>query len=49
MQLNKAYYSIVKEQSYIYGRDANSKPVKNVHKTVEQNAGTGITSILTYW
>ncbi len=49
MQLNKAYYSIVKEQSYIYGRDANSKPVQNVHKTVEQNAETGITSILTYW
>ncbi|MEA3371112.1 MAG: hypothetical protein U9Q40_07215, partial [Campylobacterota bacterium] len=34
LELNKAYKVIVDEQSYIYGRDAHVKPVKNVHKSI---------------
>lgn len=35
-QLNKAYYSIVQEQSYLFGRDATWFPSKNVHKQVDE-------------
>jgi hypothetical protein len=42
IELNKAYRVIVKEESYIYGRDAHIKPVKNVHKTVTQDMPTGL-------
>lgn len=49
MELNKAYYTIVKEQGYIYGRDANTVPVTNVHRSVIQNEPTGISDILEYW
>ncbi len=41
--LNKAYRVIVKEQSFIYGRDANVTPAVNVHKTVTLNQSTKIT------
>jgi hypothetical protein len=34
MQLNKAYHQIVSEQSYIYGRDVNLTPAKNVYRDV---------------
>jgi hypothetical protein len=45
--LNKAYRSIVMEQSFVYGRDANVKPVTNVHKTIsEQDKPTGITDFI---
>ncbi|WP_415238681.1 hypothetical protein [Seleniivibrio woodruffii] len=47
LMLNKAYRVIVKEQSYIYGRDANVKAVTNVHKTVSpQDKPTGITDFI---
>lgn len=32
LKLNKAYRLVVKEQSYIYGRDVNIKPSNNVYK-----------------
>ncbi|EWH09646.1 hypothetical protein DS2_11778 [Catenovulum agarivorans DS-2] len=34
LDLNKAYYTIVQEQSYIYGRDATIKPARNVIQQV---------------
>lgn len=36
MALNKAYLTIVKEQSFIYGRDANLSSSENVLKTVDE-------------
>lgn len=35
MELNKAYKTIVDEQSYIYGRDARISPAKNVYKKID--------------
>ena len=35
-KLNKAYTHIVRTQSYIHGRDANIRPAKNVHKTIDE-------------
>ena len=32
LALDKGYRAMVKEQSYIYGRDANVKPMENVYK-----------------
>jgi hypothetical protein len=43
MLLNKAYHVIVREQSYIHGRDATVKPPENVHDRVEEEQPTGIT------
>jgi hypothetical protein len=45
IELNKAYYIIVKEQSYIYGRDAHIKPVENVHKEVEIDKSTRLEAV----
>ncbi|PLX67121.1 MAG: hypothetical protein C0603_10700 [Denitrovibrio sp.] len=42
MQMNKAYRVIVKEQSYIYGRDATVTPPKNVHEELKENADSGV-------
>ena len=42
LTLNKAYRTIVAEQSFIYGRDATLTPVTNVHKQVESGKNTGI-------
>ncbi len=36
LTLNKAYRVIVKEQSYVYGRDATVKPPKNVHAKIDE-------------
>jgi hypothetical protein len=36
LQLNKAYTHIVRNQSYIYGRDATWVPVNNVFKSVDE-------------
>ncbi|HHD77829.1 MAG TPA: hypothetical protein ENK97_03515 [Campylobacteraceae bacterium] len=33
--LNKGYKALVEEQSYIYGRDANVKPMQNVYREIE--------------
>lgn len=43
LNLNKGYKSMVEEQSFIYGRDANVKPMQNVYQEVEFLQPTGIT------
>jgi hypothetical protein len=35
LKLNKAYLSIVREQSFIRGRDANIEPMRNVYREVD--------------
>lgn len=42
MALNKAYRTIVAEQSYILGRDATSTPPVNVHLNISNGTATGI-------
>lgn len=42
MELNKAYKIIVKEQSYIYGKDATIKPAQNVYQEIKENQSTGL-------
>ena len=37
MQLNKAYTQIVREQSYINGRDVTIVPAVNVHKKIDES------------
>jgi hypothetical protein len=37
LDLNKAYLTIVKEQSYIFGRDATITAAKNVLQRVDEN------------
>lgn len=41
-QLNKAYWLIVREQSFVEGRDATVAPVANVHRQVAEGQKTGI-------
>ena len=40
LELNKAYWVIVKEQSFIYGRDAHVKPLVNIHREVNEAQST---------
>ncbi len=47
LELNKAYLVIVKEQSYIYGRDAHISPVTTVYKTIDTTEETGVAEPLT--
>lgn len=35
LSLNKAYREIVKEQSFVFGRDATVSPPKNVHRAID--------------
>ncbi|MCU7811362.1 MAG: hypothetical protein KZQ77_09005, partial [Candidatus Thiodiazotropha sp. (ex Notomyrtea botanica)] len=42
LKLNKAYRSIVEDQDFHLGRDANITPVETVHKSVIRNQPTGI-------
>lgn len=37
LELNKAYAYVVRHQSYIHGRDANTKSVKNVYETIDES------------
>ncbi len=37
LTLNKAYLAIVKEQSYLYGRDTSIAPAKNVFRNVDRD------------
>lgn len=37
VDLNKAYWTIVREQSFIRGRDANLSPMRNVYRRVDPN------------
>ncbi|WP_304545123.1 hypothetical protein [Sulfurimonas microaerophilic] len=45
LELDKAYKTIVEEQSFIYGRDAHVKPVTNVHQKLEPKTDTNVTVI----
>jgi hypothetical protein len=49
LALNKAYREIVREQSFILGRDATIDPQKTVHHSVEQGQPTGIEKPVTPW
>jgi hypothetical protein len=42
MQLNKAYWLIVREQSFALGRDPAPEPPVNVHQRVDEDQPTGI-------
>jgi hypothetical protein len=42
--LNKAYWTIVREQRFTEGRDATVKPVGNVHDKIEPGTLTGVES-----
>ena len=42
LMLDKGYKVMVEEQSFIYGRDANILPMKNVLRTIEPEQPTGI-------
>lgn len=42
LALNKAYRTIVEDQDFIKGRDANIAPVVTVYERVEQNLPTGV-------
>jgi hypothetical protein len=42
MTLNKAYWSIVREQRFIDGRDAPVKPVGHVHEKIKPGTSTGV-------
>ena len=48
MMLNKAYKVIVDEQSFIYGRDAHVKPLKEVHETLKEGESTGVKKPVRY-
>lgn len=45
--MNKAYKTIVEEQSFVAGRDATITPVQNIHKRVREDQPTGIETIIT--
>jgi hypothetical protein len=45
LEINKAYRVIVKEQSFIYGRDAHVKPVSNVHEKIASDTPTKVTVV----
>lgn len=49
LTLNKAYREIVREQSFVRGRDATVEPQQNVHRQVEQDQPTGITDPVSPW
>ena len=42
LELDKAYRTIVLDQDFIHGRDANPRPVETVEREVEQDQPTGI-------
>lgn len=42
LALNKRYWLIVREQSYVHGRDPLLQPARNVWQKVDQDAPTGI-------
>jgi hypothetical protein len=47
-ELNKAYKIIVEEQSYIYGRDAHTKPIESVYKEITTTT-TGVSIPIKYY
>ena len=46
LMLDKAYRIIVREQSFIYGRDAHTAPAENVWREVEPGEPTGNTAVI---
>jgi hypothetical protein len=46
IELNKAYRVTVQKQSFIYGREGNSKPLENVHKKIKAHQKTDIVNII---
>jgi len=47
LALDKGYKAMVEEQSYIYGRDANVKPMKNVYKEeLQPDSSTSIEQVI---
>ena len=40
LDLNKAYLTIVQDQDFIHGRDANLTPAVNVYRNVDENTPT---------
>jgi hypothetical protein len=44
LELNKAYWLIVREQSFVEGRDATIAPVSSVHRQLAADEETGIDS-----
>jgi len=46
MELNKGYKLVVEEQSFIYGREGNIAPFRNVHKTVKHGQMTDLKNII---
>lgn len=46
LELDKAYKTIVEEQSFINGRDSNMKPIKTAYKDVNSSS-TGVKRIIT--
>ncbi|PTV95468.1 hypothetical protein C8J27_104104 [Rhodobacter aestuarii] len=49
LALNKAYREIVREQSFVKGRDATVAVQTNVHRSVTQDQPTGITRPVKAW
>jgi hypothetical protein len=49
LSLNKAYRLIVKEQSFIKGRDATITPPTTVHRSVSEDKPTGVSRPLSAW
>jgi hypothetical protein len=46
LALNRAYRAVVREQSFVRGRDAVLAPGHNVHQQVEAGSATGIPQIV---
>lgn len=46
LELNKGYKAIVEEQSYIYGRDVNIKPMEHVYREIREGQTTGIKKLI---
>lgn len=47
LALDKAYWSVVREQSYARGRDAPLSPAQNVHRVLRPDTKTGISHAIT--
>ncbi len=46
LKLNKAYRVIVKNQSFIYGRDATITPMSNIYKEIEDDLSTEVERVI---
>ncbi|MBD3790181.1 MAG: hypothetical protein IE885_07445 [Campylobacterales bacterium] len=46
LELNKGYKTLVEEQSFIYGRDANVLPMENVYTKIQAEQSTQIEQVI---